>query len=251
MNSPASHSHPPLSKTTLLAITEALEARFDAAAWAALGIELDIPALGDAESGFQTALHHGDDDFGYQVAQLVTLLESEYRAALHALAMRPALGDWLLQHAPNAARELGLGQHGVSPEPARPSADQVTGATLGELVHTSDAPVAASSLDVAREALQRDLRKAAGNAGLAMPPDASSGMLFNVIRSAHPALASLANDAPQVDLMLGSLSLAVAAIDALANMSSPQTDRAVLGEPEAILMVELMHTLSGYVQARL
>jgi hypothetical protein len=251
MNNPASPSHPPLSKTTLLAITEALEARFDAAAWAALGIELDIPALGDPESGFQTALRHGDDEFGYQVAQLVTLLDSEYRAALRALAIRPALGDWLLQHAPNAARELGLGQHVASPEPALPSADQVTGDTAGEVGHTPDALVVASPLDTARAVLQQDLRTVAANAGLAMPANAPIGMLFNVIRSAHPALVSLAKDAPQVDLVLGSLALAVTAIDALPNMSSPQPSHAVLGEPEAILMAELMHALSGYVQARL
>ncbi|SEM11666.1 hypothetical protein SAMN05428989_3095 [Pseudoxanthomonas sp. GM95] len=251
MNAPASSSHPPLSKTTLLSIVEALEARFDAAAWAALGVELDIPALGDPEMGFQTALRHGDDDFGYQVAQFVTLLESDHRAALRALAGRPALGDWLQQHAPNAARELALGEQVVQPEPARPSAGEIARGTPNEAGHTSNPPVTASPLGVARAALRRDLLAACAKAGLTMTANASTGMLFNAIRSVHPALVTLAQDAPQMDLVLGSLALAVTAIDALSNLPSAQAAHAPLGESEVALMTEVMHALSGYVQARL
>lgn len=251
MNNPASPSHPPLSKTTLLAITEALEARFDAAAWEALGTELDIPALGDPEMAFQTALRHGDDDFGYQVAQFVTLLESEHRAALRSLAGRPALGDWLLQHAPNAARELGLGQRAVSPEPTRPSAGETARSTPDKAGHTSNLPLAASPLEVARTALHRDLLGACANAGMTVPANASTGMLFNAIRSAHPSLVSCAQHAPQVDLVLGSLALVVTAIDALSSAPAAQPDQMPLGELEAALMAEVTCALSGYIQARL
>ncbi|MET0290296.1 MAG: hypothetical protein ABW178_11770 [Pseudoxanthomonas sp.] len=251
MNIPALPAHPSLSKTTLLAITEALEARFDAAAWATLGIELDIPALGDPEMGFQTALRHGDDDFGYQVAQLVTLLESEHRDALRALARRPALGDWLRQHAPNAAQELELDQRTMPSRSAALSAGEVGGSTAGEVGHTQASSVAASPLDVARAALRRDLCAACAKAGLPVPANASTGMLFNAIRSTHPALVTLAQDTPQMEIVLGSLALTVTAIDAVSNLSATQADQMPRGELEATLMTELMRALSGYCQARL
>lgn len=250
MTNPPAVPFSPLSKITLLAVTEALEACFDAAAWTALSVELEIPQLGDPEMGFQRALRFGDDDYGYQVAQFVTFMEHDNPSALRALANRPALSTWLLDNAPNAAQELGLVPAELPiarDSSAVPEATDHAPTHTHPALHANDAAIA---LDSAHTALHRCLRDACTKAQVTVPANASISMLFNALRNRHPAMAAIAQRNPHVDVVLGSLSVALTAIGALrGDVVSTQPHQASLDGPEAMLMAELMGALARYLEA--
>jgi hypothetical protein len=250
MTVPPSSMPAALSKITLLALTEALEARFDAEDWNRLAVELEIPQLGDPEMGFQRALRAGDDDYGYQVAQFVSFMENDNPRALRSLADRPQLSSWLREHAPNAAQELALGQTAV-PAPQTPGvAREVDGVPVDadQAPHSNGA---VRALAGAHAALHGDLRAACAKAKVPVPANASIGLLFNTIRNGHPSMAAIPHD-PLLDVVLGSLAVALTAGDALRNNGSPvHPTPASLGDPEALLVTDLMHALARYLEARL
>lgn len=249
---PTSSIISPLSKSTLLALTEALEACFDASAWAKLGIELDMPQLGNSEMRLQKALRFRDDDYGYQVAQFVTFMENENQSALRSLATRPKLKSWLEANAPNAAQELGLGLTHVPTPPKPPTASEVVERALRDADHLLHTNGAVSALDRVHTALHGYLRDACALANLAVPANAPVGILFKALRSGHPKLVAMNQHDPQVDVVLASLAGAVTALNTLRNNASvAHPNQVLLGEPEAMLMVNLVRTLFNYLEARL
>jgi hypothetical protein len=241
-----------LSKTTLLALTEALEARFDAADWSRLGSELDLPQLGDPEMGFQRALRLGDDEYGYQVAQFVSLMESENPRALRSLAQRPALSAWLLENMPNSAQELGLGVASMPALPEHPATSASVDKALTEAGHVLHTAGAVRALNSIRTALHAYLREACSKAELTVPANASTGLLFNRLINGHPALVAIEQHVPQFEVVLGALAVAVTALNTLQKDASvTQPGDVPLGEPEVMLMVNLLRTLFDYLEARL
>lgn len=252
MNSYFSSLISPLSKPTLLALVEAFEATFDSSAWAKLGIELDMPQLGNSESRLQKALRFGDDDYGYQVAQFVNFMENNSPNELRQLATRPKLAEWLQQNYPKAAQELGLGQTHVPAPPALPSASEVVERALKDADHLLQTTGPVSALDRVHTALHGYLRDICARANLQVPANAGVGVLLKAVRSHHPKLVAMNQHDPQVDVVLGSLAGTVTALNTLRNNASvAHPNQVLLGEPEAMLMVNLVRTLFNYLEARL
>lgn len=256
MTDPAVTASSPLSKLTVLALTEAFEACLDASAWAGLGVELDMPQLGDPESRLQKALCFGDDDYGYQVAMFVSYMDREDPGTLRALASRPKLKAWLEDNAPASAEELGLGQPQASPSlPSSPVSISVSDAlehALQEAEHLLRTSGAASALNRIHSALHDYLHEVSVQADFAMPATASMGALVKIIVSDHPALASMRQRDPHIGVVLDSLAVAVATLDPLRNnASAAHPDQTRLGEAEAVLMVDVVRTLFNYLRARL
>ena len=242
---------PPLSKPTLFALIEALEVCLDAVDWVKLGVELDLPQLGDPEMRLQQALRFGDDDYGYQVAQFATFMDSEKPNALRALAARPNLKSWLEEHAPDAAQELGVDVSNV-PAPHKPptAAEAVDGALKDaiDLLHTHGT---ASALDRVHSALQDYLLDACARAGLAAPPNASIDLLFKTLGNGHDRTTTLDHQAARVERVLGSLASAVTALDALrSDASAARPGRANLGKAEAMLMISMVRALFDYLETQ-
>ncbi|MHC9086150.1 abortive infection family protein [Luteimonas sp. RIT-PG2_3] len=242
---------PPLSKPTLFALIEALEVCLDAADWAKLGIELELPQLGDPEMRLQQALRFGDDDYGYQVAQFATFMDSEKPNELRALAARPELKAWLEEHASDAARELGVDlAHVPAPHKLPTAAEAVDGALKDaiDLLHTHGT---ASALDRVHSALQDYLLDACARANLAVPPNASIDLLFKTLRSGHDRITTRDHQAARVAGVLGSLASAVTALDDLrSDASAAHPGPANLGKAEAMLMINMVRALFDYLETQ-
>lgn len=250
-HAPLSLTHP-LSGRTLLALTEALEHAFDAAAWARLGMELGMPQLADPEQRLQQSLRAGDDDYGYCVAQFVRHLEAGRPDDLRTLAARPEIRAWLDANAPGAGQALAQGGVPAAAPPGSASAGEGMDRALIDaerLLGAGDPPGAA---DQAHAAFRRHLSDIAARAHVAVVDGASVAQLMNALLEGHPKWSALDRHRSQVGTVLASLADAITALDAVRNAGpDAPPDRATMGEAEAALMVDLVRTLFKAVNARL
>ncbi len=252
MNLPTSQTFSVLSRTAILALVNALEESFDATDWAKLGIELDMPQLAYPESRLQKSLRFQDDDYGYQVAQFVTYLESSNPSTLRSLAFRPEIKSWLIANTHSASAEFGLLQQHVAAPPPAPSASEVVIRALRDADHLIQTNGPISAVDRVHTALHGYLKDLCAKENLAVPENPTIGVLLKTIRNDHPALKSLGHHHAHVDGVLGSLAGAVSALNTLRNNASvAHPNQVLLGDPEAMLMVNLVRTLFNYLEARL
>lgn len=241
----------PISSRTLLALTEAMEHAFDASAWATLGLELDMPQLGHPESRLQESLRLRDDDYGFFVAQFLRHLQGERPDALRDIAHRPGVKAWLESNAPDAARELGLGQPQVPPPRAPVSASEALDQALKDADHPPGASGAAGHVDHVHTALRGYLRDVCAREGLHVAEDATVAQLFESLRNGHPQLVALDRQGSQAGRALSSLVGAVTAFDTSRDNASVATpDQALPEEAETRLMVNLTRALFEYLRAR-
>ena len=242
----------PLSSKALLAISEALEKHFDSSDWARLGMELDLPELQNPGSRLQRSLRFGDDDYGACVIQVVRHLEDEHPSALRNLAQMPKLKAWLEAKKPNEAVELGLGQTHVPALPMPPTASDVVKRALQDADHLLHISGAVSALDRVHTALHGYLRDICAQSQLAIADDATVAQLFKTVRNKHPKFVAMNQHDSQVGNVLASLAGAVTALNTLRNNASvAHPNQVLLGEQEAMLMVNLVRTLFNYLEARL
>lgn len=243
---------PPLSSKALLAISEALEKHFDSSDWAKLGMELDLPTLQDPGSRLQRSLRFGDDDYGACVIQCVRHLQDEHPSALRNLAQRPKLKAWLEANNPNEASELGLGQTHVPAPPSPATTSEVVKRALQDADHLLHSNGAVSALDRVHTALHGYLRDICARSQLVPTEDATVAQLFKAVRNEHPKFVAMNQHDPQVGNVLASLAGAVTALNTLRNNASvAHPNQVLLGEPEAMLMVNLVRTIFNYLEARL
>lgn len=241
---------PPLSGRTLLALGEAAEVRLDSTDWSKFAHEVDEADF-ICSHRMLRALHFGDPDYGECVLQVMRYLQNHRPSALGALAQRPKIREWIEENAPDAAQELGLGQaHVVSPAKTL-SAPEVVERALKDadhLLHTSG-PV--SCVDRLHTALHGYLRDVCGKAGLALSADASLTMLFKLLRTEHPSFKSLGPQDQEMGRVLASQASTVDALNTLRNRASvAHPNEALLGEPEAMLMVNITRSLFHYIEAK-
>jgi hypothetical protein len=241
----------PVSSRTLLALTEALENTFDASAWAALGVALDMPQLGDPETRLQESLRLRDDDYGYFIAQFLRHLQSERPGALRDIACLPKVSAWLDSNTPEAAQALGSGQHQAAPAQKSVSASEAVDQALKDARH----PPGASGLagrDQVHTALHLYLRDVCDRIGLPVADDATVAQLFKSVRNGHPELVALDQHDPRVGNVLTSLAEAVTALSRVGNVGSISAqNRESMEEAETMLAVNLVRTLFDYLRARL
>ncbi len=242
----------PMSHKAQLALIEAFEACFDASAWSKLGMEMGLPHLTHSETRLQKALRFNDSDYGTEVAQLVTFMAMQKPDLLRSLPTRPVLKAWLEQNAPAVAQELGLSVVHVPAPVRRLSASEVVERALKDADQLLQTNGAVSALDRVHTALHGYLLDVCAAAGLTAIPTAPIGSLFKTIRNEHPSLVAMNKHDPQVDVVLGSLAGAVTALNTLRNNASvAHPNQVLLGEGEAMLMVNLVRTLFNYLETRL
>jgi len=233
-------------------LSEAIEHVFGPSDWAKLGLELDLPTLQDPGSRLRKAQSWGDNDYGACIVQVVRHLEVERPRVLRQLATRPKLKVWLEQNRPSEAAELGLGQSHVPAPPPPLSASQVVELALQDaerLLHTSGPT---SCVDRMHTALHGYLRDECARAGLLVAQDANLPALFKALRNGHPRLQTLGAQDPHIARVLQSLASAVDALNTLRNNASlAHPGGALLGEEEAMLMVNVSRSLFHYLHARL
>lgn len=247
-----SASSMPLSHKAQLALTEALEACFDASAWSKLALEMGLPHLAYSETRLQKALRYNDSDYGAEVAHLVTFMAMHKPDVLRSLPTRPVLKAWLEENDPGVAQELGLSVVHVPAPARRQTASEVVERALRDADHLLQTNGAISALDRVHTALHGYLLDVCAASGLAVAPDATIGLLFKTIRVGHPSLTAMNKHDPQVDAVLGSLAGAVTALNTLRNNASvAHPNQVLLGEGEAMLMVNLVRTLFNYLETRL
>jgi len=247
-----SSSSLPLSHKAQLALTEALEACFDASAWSKLGLEMGLPHLTHPETRLQKALRFNDSDYGAEVTQIVTFMAMQKPEVLRSLPTRPAVKAWLEQNAPAVAQELGLSVVHVPAPVRRLTASEVVERALKDADHLLRTNGAVSALDRVHTALHGYLLDVCAASGLSAAPDATIGLLFKILRGGHPSLVAMNRHDPQVDVVLGSLAGAVTALNTLRNNASvAHPNQVLLGESEAMLMVNLVRTLFNYLETRL
>ncbi|KGM52262.1 hypothetical protein N792_03865 [Lysobacter concretionis Ko07 = DSM 16239] len=251
MNLPFSSFGPPLSGKTLLALGEAAEAQFDSTDWTKFAYEVDEANLICNHPRLLRSLSFGDTDYGECVLQVVRHLQNNRPSALGALAQRPKIRTWIEENAPDAALELGLGQaHVVGPLRTLSSSEVVDRALkdADHLLHTRG-PV--SCVDRLHTALHGYLRDLCGKAGLTFAPDASLTTLFKLLRTEHPSFKNLGPQDQEMARVLGSMAATVDALNTLRNRASvAHPNEALLGEPEAMLMVNITRSLFHYLEAK-
>jgi hypothetical protein len=241
-----------LSHKAQLALTEALEACFNASDWSKLGIEMGVPQMTHPETRLQKAMRFKDSDYGAEVARLVIFMATQKPDVLRSLSTRPSLKAWLEQYAPAVAQELDLSVVHVPTPSRRQTASEVVERALKDADHLLQSNGAVSALDRVHTALHGYLLDACAAAGLSVMPDAPIGSLFKIIRNGHPSLVAMNKHDPQVDVVLGSLAGAVTALNTLRNNASvAHPNQVLLGESEAMLMVNLVRTLFNYLETRL
>ena len=241
-----------LSPKALLALSDALESKFDSGDWSKLGLALGLNALGDPEGRLQKSLRFGDDDYGACIVQFIRHMDREDRSELYNLARRPKLEAWLLGNAYAAAQEFGLGQtHVAAPAPPL-SASQAVELALKDaerLLHTNGAT---SCVDRMHTALHGYLRDEAARASLLVADDANLPALFKALRNGHPQLQASGPHGAAVAKILVSLASCVDTLNRLRNNATPaHPNEDLLDEAEGMLAVNAVRSIFNYLRARL
>jgi hypothetical protein len=111
---------------------------------------------------------------------------------------------------------------------------------------------AVSAVDRAHTAFHAFLKAVCHKAGVALKDDAGITEIFTAIRKSHPAFASSGPHSESVAKMLRSLSAIVDTVNYLRNRGSvAHPNEQLLGEPEAMLVINSIRTLLHYLDLRI
>ena len=111
---------------------------------------------------------------------------------------------------------------------------------------------APSSVDRVHTAFHGYLRAIAAKASLAAPLDAGATQLFKIIRNDHPSLRASGPRASDVDRILAAIATIIDALDPVRNRaSSAHPNESILGDAEAMLVVNTVKSLLHYVNEKL
>lgn len=117
------------------------------------------------------------------------------------------------------------------------------------LIHSSGAP---SSVDRIHTALHAYLGMIAEKAGIAVSPDADITHLFKAIRQNHPRLMPSGPRTDDIDKILRAMASVVDSLNPLRNKASmAHPTEALLGDPEAMLVVNSVRSMLHYLSAKL
>jgi hypothetical protein len=117
------------------------------------------------------------------------------------------------------------------------------------LIRTSGA---ASGIDRVHTALHGFMMAICDAQGIPYPADGSLTALFRVIRDAHPAFRAAGPRAQDVTTILRAFSSVLDAMNPVRNMASvAHPNRELLGEPEAMLVINAARTILHYLDGKL
>ena len=110
---------------------------------------------------------------------------------------------------------------------------------------------AVSGVDRVHTAFHGYLRAVCAKLDTAVPDDAGITQLFKLVRDHHPALAAAGPRAEDVDRIARAMATILDALNPLRNRASlAHPNEAVLGEAEAMLVVNTIRTLLHYLNAK-
>jgi hypothetical protein len=110
---------------------------------------------------------------------------------------------------------------------------------------------ATSGVDRVHTALHGYLRSLVGDAGLTAPEDAGITDLFRLLRERHPAMRAQGPRHADIDAIMRALANIVHVLNPLRNRATiAHPNEILLGEPEAMLVINSVRTLLHYVDAR-
>lgn len=252
MNYPSFAASQPISNQAFLSLGQAVEEVFNSTDWTKFAYQVDEAHFISNHRRLLRSLEWRDPDYGECVLQTLHYLQNNRPSALLTLANHPKVQPWLLSKAPAVAVELGLGLPHVPPPPRGLTASEVVDRALrdaDQLLHTSG-PI--SCVDRIHTALHGYLREACSEASLNAAPDASITALFKLLRTSHSNFQSLDQQDKEIERVLGSLATTVDALNTFRNrFSVAHPNQTLLGEPEAMLMVNLTRSLFHYLEAKL
>ena len=111
---------------------------------------------------------------------------------------------------------------------------------------------AASGVDRVHTAFHGYLKAVATKATIAFPEDSNVTDLFKLLRAKHPALVVPEPRAADIDRVFKSMAAIVDALNPVRNRASgAHPNELVLGEPEAMLIINSVNTLLHYLDAKL
>lgn len=236
----------------MIALADALEARFNETDWSRFAHEVDEAHYILGHDRLLRSMRFGDPDHGAAVLQVLNYLRDHHPSALGVLAQNPKVETWLEKHRPEAAAELGLSQAHVPAPQKILSTTEVVERALKDADHLLHTSGAVSCVDRLHTALHGYLRDICAKAHLASSPDASLTSLFKLLRSEHPSFKQLGAQDNEMGRVLVSMSGTIDALNTLRNRASvAHPNELLLGEPEAMLMVNFTRSLFHYLKAKI
>jgi hypothetical protein len=109
---------------------------------------------------------------------------------------------------------------------------------------------AANAVDRVHTAMHAYLRAVCSTAGLSVGADPSMTDLWRIVREQHPAFAVAGHREEEITRIVRAVSTILDSANTLRNRASGAHPSAVLGEPEAILVINATRTLLHYIDAK-
>ncbi len=198
------------------------------------------------------SLNWGDDDYGPCVFEVLRRFSETKVSAFEALVNHPKVQADIQRDCSPILRRIGIGTGHVASVSAAalPAPDVVARALIDAdtLLRTSG-PI--SCVDRLHTALHGYFRSLCERAMLLPPETASLPALFKLLRTQHPALQHLGPQDQEVGRVLNGFASVVDALNTIRNNASvAHPNQELLGEAEALLMVNAVRTLFHYVRTK-
>jgi hypothetical protein len=236
----------------VVAVQRAIVEHFTEGDWTQIAYETGTQDYILRHKRLLRSLNWRDDDYGTCVFEVLRRFSGEKVSAFEALVIHPKIQPEIERDCSDILQRIGINTgHVAQVSTEALSAPDVVARALSDadtLLKTSG-PV--SCVDRLHTALHGYFRSLCERALLQPPEGASLPALFKLLRTQHSALQNLGSQDQDVSRVLGGFASVVDALNTIRNHASvahPNDD--LLGEEEALLMVNAVRTLFHYVHAK-
>lgn len=236
----------------VIAVQKAIVEHFNKTDWTEFAYETGTQDYLLRHKRLLRSLDWGDDDYGACVFEVLRRFSDEKISAFQALVTHPKVRQDVERDCASILHRIGIGTGHVAPVSAVAlSAPDVVARALIDadtLLRTSG-PI--SCVDRLHTALHGYFRSLCERASLSPPDAASLPALFKLLRIQHSALQNLGpQDQDIARVLLGFASVVDALNTVRNNASVAHPNQELLGEAEALLMVNAVRTLFHYVRTK-
>ena len=236
----------------VVTVQRAIVEEFTKADWTQFAYETGTQDYVLSHKRLLRSLDWGDDDYRSCVFEALRWLSEQKVSAFEALVTHPKLQPNVERGAGEILQRLGILTAHVAPIPiAQLAAPDVVARALldADTLLRSSGPV--SCIDRLHTALHGYFRDLCLRSSLQVTEAASLPALFKALRSQHPALQSLGPQDQDIARVLNGFASVVDALNTIRNNASvAHPNEELLGEPEALLMVNAVKTLFHYVRTK-
>ena len=236
----------------VIAVQKAIVAHFNEADWTQLAYETGTQDYLLHHKRLLRSLNWSDDDYGSCVFEVLRRFSNEKVSTFQALITHPKIQPEVERDCASILQRIGIGTGYVAPVSAVAfSAPDVVARALIDadtLLRTSG-PI--SCVDRLHTALHGYFRSLCSRAALNPTDAASLPALFKLLRSQHPSLQNLGPQDQDIARVLNGFASVVDALNTIRNNASvAHPNQELLGEGEALLMVNAVRTLFHYVHTK-